>query len=209
MPDAYLTERVTLPRDGWVEHRYLVLTMEAAEETSMAFNLLLYAAEEAPRMTIRFGLLPHFPAKVIIDLNWLDGHILFPGHRVGTLKVVCHGSRLNRGELRKAELTPLAADHAVRYCLRSVTFTDEVPEPLPLPQEKLIDEMGQLTTRTWPGKTASMADLKTFLEQEAAAPAFYPYPATRWGGFADRKLKAGTGWFSSIKVEDRWYLCDP
>ena len=133
MPEQLLTTPVTLPATGWVDHRYLVLTMEVAEEHSMAFNLLLYAAEEAPRMTIRFGLLPRFPARVVIDLNWLDGHVLFPGHRVGTLKVVCHGSRILREELTRAVLAPLPCAEPARFRLTDVLFTDEVPEPLPLP----------------------------------------------------------------------------
>ena len=72
-----------------------------------------------------------------------------------------------------------------------------------------MDALGQLMTKDWPGRTRSMEDLRALLEAEVHAPAVYPYPATRWGGFADRRLTEGTGWFSSVKKDGRWYLCDP
>ena len=72
--------------------------MRVRGDHAQAFEARFYAEEEAPRVIIRFGLMPEMSAAVALDLRWLDGHILFPGHRAGTQKVVCHGSRIRRDE---------------------------------------------------------------------------------------------------------------
>ena len=93
---------VSLPELSGTPHRYLNLTLTVEEEHSLALELRVYGPEEACRVLVRFGLMPRIRAHMAIDLNWLDGHILFPGHMPGTLKVVCHGSRIAREEIRRA-----------------------------------------------------------------------------------------------------------
>lgn len=45
----------------------------------------------------------------------------------------------------------------------------------------------------------------------AGGAAAYPFPEwNSWGGDSSRKLKEGTGYFSTFKSEDgRWHLTDP
>ena len=45
--------------------------------------------------------------------------------------------------------------------------------------------------------------------QAIAASGEYPYPATKWGGRLDHRLKEGTGFFDKCQENGRWYLCDP
>ena len=64
--------------------RYLNLTLTVEESHSMAFELRVYGqGDVSPRVTVRFGVMPHYRTNVPTDLNWLDGHVLFPGHVVG------------------------------------------------------------------------------------------------------------------------------
>ena len=91
---------VLSPRDA-ATHAYLNLTLTVEEDHAMAFELRLWAAEEHPRVIIRFGVMPRYRTRIPLNMGWLDGHILYPGHVPGELKVVCHGSRIAPEEIRR------------------------------------------------------------------------------------------------------------
>ena len=93
----------------------------------MAFNLKLWANETEPRMTIRFGLMPHLRTRVVIERSWLDGHILYPGHRAGYQKMVCHGSHILLDEITRVQLQPLPCFHAARVMIRTAEYADVEP----------------------------------------------------------------------------------
>ena len=201
---------ISLPEVAAASQRYLTFSLTVMEEHSMAFELRVYGEEPDARVVIRFGLMPRYATPVTIDLNWLDGHILFPGHTPGELKVVCHGSRIAREDIRRAELVSVRAFHDVHVRLTDLSLSDE---PLPMteaPHTPLIDEMGQYMPKTWPGKAESPAALSAFLRSQAALPNAYPFDSwTAWGGCAGMPLQPGTGYFSRCFHDGRWYLTDP
>ena len=190
--------------------RWLNAHMTVLADHAQSFELRLYAGEDAPRVIVRFGLMPHFRAAVALDMNWLDGHILFPGHRVGTQKVVCHGSRISRSEIKRAELVSMACYEPVRVRIEDLSL-DDAPCPVEMPiHEKLIDEFGQYMPKNWPGKVTSRRELNAYILSEEQKPAAYPGGAfDKWGGCAGKRLAPATGYFSRIKQDGRWYLTDP
>ena len=191
--------------------RYLNLTIMVEEEHSMAFELRAYGAcDEKPRVTVRLGLMPRCRTHVCIDLNWLDGHILFPGHMPGQLKVVCHGSRIDRSEIVRAEFVSCAAFHDVRVRFENVELSNSPRQPAEAPAHKLVDEMGQYIPKTWAGKMPDVETMVKAIKEQAALPNAYPFADwTAWGGHAGMKLAGGTGYFAKIKKDGRWYLLDP
>ena len=211
---------LTLPADGGgfllpdlteEPSRWLNLDMRVLADHAQAFEARFYAEEETPRVIIRFGLMPEMPAVFALDLNWLDGHVLFPGHRVGTQKVVCHGSRIDRKEIRRAELVSMAAaENNVRVRFAAV-WLDDVPGPLHSQDgDALIDAFGQYKRKEWLGKIHSEAECTAFLREESAKAPAYPFPDwTAWGGKASEKLTEGTGFFAKTRKDGRWYLTDP
>lgn len=201
----------TLDEIMQTQARYLNLTLTVQEEHSMAFELRVYGAGDAqPRVVVRFGVMPRYRTNICLDLNWLDGHILFPGHMPGELKVVCHGSRIDRSEIVRAELVNIAAFHPVHVVFEDVELSDTPRAAAPVPQEKLIDAMGQYIPKQWPGKLADVDSLVAMLREQAALPNAYPFADwTAWGGCADMKFGEGTGYFTKVKRDDRWYLLDP
>ena len=201
---------ILLPEVKGTGRRWLNLHMTVISDHAQAFELRAYGGEETPRVTVRFGLMPNFRAAVALDLNWLDGHILFPGHRVGTQKVVCHGSRIAREEIRQAELVSMPGAAPVSVRVEDVELAD-APCMAELPcREMLIDEFGQYIPKEWPGKVRREEELVNELKREAALPDQYPgADYTVWGGCAGRKLQEGTGYFGKAKRNGRWYLTDP
>ena len=201
----------TLEEIPTTDKRYLNLTLTVQEDHSMAFELRVYGQEDStPRVIIRFGVMPRYRTNVCLDLNWLDGHILFPGHIPGELKVVCHGSRISREEIVRAELVSIAAYHPINVLFEDVELSATPRSAAPVPQEKLIDAMGQYIPKQWPGKISDVDSLTAMLREQASLPNAYPFADwTVWGGCASMQLGGGTGYFSKIKQDDRWYLLDP
>ena len=191
--------------------RYLNLTLSVEEAHSMAFELRVYGeGDVSPRVTIRFGIMPRYRTNIPLDLTWLDGHVLFPGHVAGELKVVCHGSRIARADVRRAELVSVPAFHDVRVRLEDVAFEADARPAAPVPDAPLIDEMGQYIPKEWPGKARSTAALSEALRREAALPGTYPFADwSDYGGWTGMRLCEGTGFFGRMKRDGRWYLCDP
>ena len=197
------------PQDA-ASHAYLNLTLTVEEDHAMAFELRVWAEEQDPRVIIRFGVMPRYRTRVPLSMGWLDGHVLFPGHVAGELKVVCHGSRIAPEEIRRVELTSMPCFHEVRVRLEDWAWSDAPCTPAPVPSTPLVDELGQYIPKDWPGKTLDADSLNAFLQEQARLPQAYPSPAwDAWGGCAQRPMAQGTGFFTRLKKDGRWYLLDP
>lgn len=192
------------------EKRYLLLKMELLEEHSGAFELCFFAENpQEPRMTIRFGILPGLQTPLCFDFHWLDGHVLFPGNTPGALKFVCHGSRIARSEITHVVLRSRACFHDQRVRIWDMYLSDEKPNTFSVQEKKLVDSFGQTKEKSWKGKIHSTSALRTKL-QERLTPERPGIPGrNQFGGDLGRQLQKGTGYFTKIKQNDRWYLVDP
>lgn len=202
---------VSLPQVKGSRERYLYGDVEVLEEHSaaMMFRCFLPGAQKE-RIYMRFGILPHFKTRVCLDLDLLDNRTIYTNRTPGTLKLVVHGQRTERDEVARFELGAEKAYHDIRVRFTDFYLSDEMPESFPVPDKKLVDQFGQWKGRQWPGRVQSLEELETKYraqEKEAA----YPFPEwNRWGGDRSRKLKEGTGFFSTCKTADgRWHLTDP
>ena len=149
--------------------RYLNFTLCVEEDHSMAFELRVYNRMMEKKVTVRFGVMPRFRTNISLDLNWLDGHILYPGHLPGELKTVCHGSRIERSEIGKAEIVSIPCFHETRVQLENVEL-NELPLEADLPSDlPLIDAIGQYIPKEWEGKTHSIEEMVERLRNERAS----------------------------------------
>lgn len=164
-----------------------------------------------PRFTLRFGLMPRVRTRVCIDLRWLDAHVLFPGHMPGQLKFVCHGSRIAPEEVDHVTLVNHPCFHDVRLHVSDMVLSDERPQPIPLPDVKLIDRYGQLKTKMTPNRILDDESLKAQLHEALGAHSDgHSLPGwNRFGGWTGKKLGEATGFFRSVKADGRWWLADP
>ncbi len=201
-----------LPQIMTCKEHLLTFWVKALEEHSLAMNLLVYVhGEEEPAFTVRFGLLPEVWTLVNINLDWMDGGELFPEATIGALKVVCHGRRVEKGEISKVVLSSMASFHKVRIEIKDMTLTDERPEAPKLTDKKLVDCFGQSKWKNWNGKIDTLESLRKKLQKQAEETDM-GYPFDKWtvyGGWKDKKLKEGTGYFSSHKENGKWWLTDP
>lgn len=202
---------ITLPQIKGSGKRYVAGDIEVLEEHSVAMMFRCFVpGAEKERIFMRFGLLPGFKTRICLDLNLLDNSTIFTNRTAGTLKLVVHGKRTDINEVDRFELGIEDTFQDVKVRLSDFFLTDEKPEEFPLPEKKMVDEFGQWKGKEWPGKIHSLEELKTKLKA-LEGEAEYSFPEwNRWGGDAGRKLKTGTGYFSTFKSEDgRWHLVDP
>ncbi len=202
---------ISLPQIREAKERYLIGDMEVLEDHSCAMMFRCFLPEaKKERLYMRFGILPRFKTRICLDLELLDNRTIYTNRTPGTLKLVVHGQRIKREEVDRFELGTDEVFHDVKVRLEDFYLSDAMPEEFPIPYQKLVDELGQWKEAEWPGKTHSLEELKEkyqALEGEAE----YPFPEwNRWGGDKNRKLKEGTGFFSTYKSADgRWHLTDP
>ena len=93
--------------------------------------------------------------------------------------------------------------------------TDTYPEQT-LPDRKLVDRFGQSTWKEWTGKVKRILSCRgrRFSGCQAGPRGKAlrrPSSSNRsaWGGWKEKKLKEGTGYFSKCKQDGRWWLTDP
>lgn len=166
---------------------------------------------EDPALEIRFGLLPGVRTMVCLDLDWLDAGELFPEAMPGTLKIVCHGRRVERNEVSRFVLSSLPMFHDVKIRIDDMRLTDEYPAFAELPDSRLVDEFGQNKRKTWGNKVEDLNDLKEKLQKQyKVRGARYPFEDwSVYGGWKRKKLREGTGYFTRCKEAGRWWLVDP
>ena len=104
-------------------------------------------------------------------------------------------------------------ESAARLCISPLTFTETEPAVLTnpaLPRGPLVDEMGQSTLHSWPGKKADVPAMVRHLKakQQAAPRQRWPSSFSRWGGWKEQRVKP-TGYFRTHHDGKRWWLVDP
>lgn len=219
LPDGYW---LLLPKQGAgidltqiieYHHRYLLFEMQADTDHSVPVNLLVYSNQEKSEkeiFSIRFGILPQIRTSICIDLHWMDAHILFPEHEKGQLKIVCHGRRVDRAEIKKILFQTLPSYHDIRLFLSPISLSDSPLKETTIANVKLIDEFGQYKKKEWKGKIKSIEQLKHKLSAQMQEVFDYPFDDwTLYGGWKKKKLTDGTGFFSKYKENGRWWLVDP
>jgi hypothetical protein len=202
---------ITLQEARGTNKRYIVGFIEVLEDHSTAMTLRCYeSGADKDKIRIRFGLLPRFKTKVCFDLHWLDNGSIYTNRTPGTLKLVIHGQRTCVGDVDRFVLGMEKAFHDVHVRFEDFILTDEYPLDFPIPDIKLVDVFGQWKNKDWPQKIHSFDELKMAFQANEGK-ACYPFPEwNKWGGDSKRKLKEGTGFFSSVKTPDgRWHLADP
>lgn len=202
---------VTLEGVPKTDKRYITGFIEILEEHSLPMTVRFFTPDsEQERVYIRFVLLPGIKTRVCFDLTWLDCSQGAPQRTKGTLKQVIYGTRTDISKVERVELGVKEVFHDVHLRFSDFSLTSEKPEEFPLPDVKLVDEFGQWKRKEWPGKIHSKGELReAFHRNEGEAE--YPFMEwNKWGGDSKRKIKEGSGFFSTCKTEDgRWHLLDP
>lgn len=181
------------------------------------FQLRLQEGADGPAFTLTYALLPHAQARLRMAAEAINqNRWQFP--REGAwLKPMAGGSRVDLSKVDRLMLVVLRKSaRPVRWCQTAITATADEPPRLTgprLPRGPLLDELGQSTTRVWPGRTRDAGELKARLTAQLAAAPSHKWPAafSAWGGLAARRetSERAAGFFRTHHDGTRWWLLDP
>ena len=196
----------------WEKGNYLVFDAENLEEWTMALMLHFWQdgnTSESPDLSIRIGLIPGLKTRIALPLTALNGQHPFLPRTPGKVKTVVIGNKI---ELRKISQFALGTKKSVAsqaVCISDLHIGHSEPE-YPLPDRLLVDELGQLKTKYWSGKTKNAHDLVSYLRMELASvkQTTYPEDWSEFGGWQAQQYEA-TGFFRTQYADDRWWLVDP
>lgn len=202
---------ITLENAAQMGKRYITGYITILENHSLPLILRFFTGSSNEEQAhIRFTLLPHFKTKVYFDLEWLDLKHGGLAKTPGSLKKVMYGVRTNIAEVEKVELGVKPVFHDVHILFEDFELTDEEPREFPLPDQKLVDIFGQYKEKEWPGKIHNINQLIEAMHKNEGLAAYPVAGWNQWGGDSTRKIKEGTGYFSTCKTQDgRWHLTDP
>lgn len=193
----------------WLSADMLLEGVEAA-----VFLLTLREGEGGAAFHMHFGLLNQCAARMRIPLAAVNQNRWMYNREGAWLKPLCGGARVDLAKVDRASLTILRkGDAPVRWCMTPIAGAfDEPPRleaPL-LPRGPLLDELGQWTLRTWPGKSAGAEEVTARLRSQLAAAPRQQWPDgfSRWGGWTGRRVEA-SGFFRTHHDGRRWWLVDP
>jgi hypothetical protein len=197
--------------------RFLTADIFADSPELPVFQLRLREGEAGPAFTLSYGVLPQAEARMRMDADAITQNRWQFLREGAWLKPTAGGSRVDMSKVDRMSILVLRkSQRPVRWCQTAITATLEEPpriaEPR-LPKGVLIDELGQSTTRQWPGKTRSVDEMTARLKAQLAAAPSGKWPAgfSPWGGLAARRetRQPQSRFFRTHHDGTRWWLLDP
>lgn len=170
-------------------------------------------AGQGPRMVSKIGVLPKLSTQVVFPLHHLDGQNIFLHKQPRQLKGTVLGSRIEKNDIEKIRLmlAPYSRPGFIPQIeIDSLFFCSDFPDPLPPVSGPVMDEFGQWTARSWPGKTTALDELRANDQRlrEQIRTATFPDSWSRYGGLKALNF-GGTGFFRTHHDGKRWWLVDP
>lgn len=194
--------------------QYVTFDMLADGNTLIQFNIELQEGAEGRVFQFAFGVLNQCSLRVRLPLRLVDQNTWRIPRDGAFLKPMCWGDRVDLNKVDRMRFyIHRKSEQTARFCLTPVRATEEdvaVIEHPVLPKGGLLDEIGQSTIHNWSGKTNGLEEMKTNLQARLeGANHTLPESFSKWGGWKNRKISQGTGFFQVQKEGDRWWLVDP
>lgn len=201
-----------VPED-WSGYEALVVELRAA--SPQRFNLKIYSGADDKFSRVLLQPYPGAWVRMAIPVTML-GAAPATGFDMASV-----GNRSRTGYYLGlwGPFVPLKAVKAISFSMehpigapklevRSIRLAKESPgdavlEPLPL-----VDEFGQWIPGEWPGKVASIEQLKADWQREAGALAPGPFAYCEYGGYRETKARAA-GFFRVEEIDGKWWFIDP
>ena len=199
---------------GLANEMYVTADMMAEGNHMIKFQLILQEGADGPEFKFEFGVLNHCSLRVRMPLSLVDQNRWGIDREGAFLKPRCGGDRVNLDKVDRMRLVILRkSTQPARFCLTPMMSSAEevtlIEHPV-LPVGKLIDDIGQSSIHDWPAKTASVHDMKEFLQSRLeSANHSLPDSMSEWGGWKDKRLDKGSGFFRVHHDGTRWWMIDP
>ena len=224
MDDGYLVE---WPADGgqmilsgtpkslgdvsWEGATHLVVELTGLEAFNPVLVMVFLGGSSLadPSAIVNVGAIPGVRVKVAFPLDYLDSNRMFVPRTPGRLKEIVVGRGAHLDQVHSFILTTKESHKTQKMLIHNIYLTSGEPD-YTIEHEPVVNALGQMKNRQWPGKTESVERLKADLN--AAFEACNDgggYPGwSRWGGDLSKRFD-DTGYFRTQYDGKRWYLVDP
>ena len=197
----------------WSKYGYLIYDIETLEEFSLGIHMFVYENKQDKMINVTTGILPRLKTRICVPLELLNGKTLFVERTPAALKMVVHGNSIELDRMTRFVITSYPCHKQYVFRISNIHLSTEPPAEYPVPEKKLVDEMGQYIPKDWNGKVKNLADLKSRFEEQLrdirSDGSFRDLDWNRWGGCAQKRLTQGTGFFATHHDGRRWWLTDP
>lgn len=196
----------------WKKSGFLVFDAKNHEQVVMRFFLELWKESnntDYSDMQIGMSILPGIKTRIALPIEVFNGQTLYLKRTPGKLKTVVYGNKVELDEVNKIAISLRPFINGQKLEILNMHLVDAEPE-YPLPDVKLVDELGQAMIREWPGKTNGEDELKAYLTDEAQkrAKSIFHEDWSNYGGWKLKRFEA-TGFFRTQYDGKRWWLVDP
>lgn len=200
-------ELKTLPETAWIS-----FISEVDGLQSPTANLLFWSEDnqgQSPDLISASGLFPGLKARNSFPLSVLAEGRGAP-KTPGTLIQFAFGKSvdINRWSRLGISFMKFSGEPA-KVTLKDFKFTAQQPD-YPVPDTKIIDEMGQWIQKNWNDKMKSSDEMVSYL-RELANRSEPNRNSEKYSGYGGTKLKqfAASGFFRTEHDGKRWWLVDP
>jgi hypothetical protein len=202
------------PEGSLANEMYVTADMLAEGNHMIKFQIILQEGMDGPEFRFQYGVLNHCSLRVRMPLSLVDQNRWGIDREGAFLKPRCSGDRVDLQKVDRMKLIiQRKSDQPVRFCLTPMMSSAEevpvIPHPV-LPKGKLIDDIGQSTIHEWPGKTKNISEMKQYLRDRVESSNHtFPETLSEWGGWKEKRLDEGSGFFRVHHDGTRWWLIDP
>jgi hypothetical protein len=178
------------------------------------FQLILQEGMDGPEFKFSYGVLNQCSLRVRLPLSLVDQNRWGIDREGAFLKPRCGGDRVDLNKVDRMRLIILRkSSEPVRFCMTSVKSSSEdvplIKHPI-LPKGKLIDDVGQSNLHQWPAKTENVNGMQEYLKNRFDSSTHsLPDSMSEWGGWKEKRLDEGSGFFRVHHDGNRWWLIDP
>jgi len=202
------------PDMPWSDAKYLICDIEGEQDWSQVFVFEFWDKDGAhddiyPDITIRMSALPQFKTRLCLPLRALNAQNIFLPRTRGQLRSFITGVAVPLDRIEKFAFALREGPASQDVRIENAYLTDELPD-FPLPDVKLVDELGQNKTLEWENKTQSTQEMIDYLrsEYENAKEVDWAEGLSQYGGLKSMQYEA-TGYFRVTKDNGIWWLVDP
>jgi hypothetical protein len=197
------------------DYKYLVFEVTNNNRDQLEMHLEFYNScnfNINPTLVCVTGSVPDNRVRMYFDFKHLDNQQVFLPRTPGKLKTLIHGSAIRKEDIKGFAISFRDNYKPQNLILHDIYLSSEEPDCSIAEPVKLVDEMGQLSVKDWPGKTKSLKEMTDRMNNLLSSvnlegfPEEYKY--SRFGGFISKRFEA-TGFFRVDKDEERWWLVDP
>ncbi len=196
---------------SWEGATHLVVEITGLEAFNPVMVMVFLSGEtlEAPSTIVNVGAIPGLRVKVAFPLDYLDSNRMFVPRTPGRLKEIVVGRGVELDQVQTFILTTKECHKTQKMLIHNIYLSCGEPD-YTIEHKPMVNALGQLNNRQWPGKTDSIealkADLTSALKASSGSCGYSGW--SRWGGDLSDQFEA-TGFFRTQFNGKRWYLVDP